>query len=76
MTSGAAARGREGLQQGFLAEPLPQRSAASLRVCATLPAWDTRQTSPLVVPTFGGSRLSFFGTHLEAERPGSGRRLV
>ena len=76
MTSDAAARAREGLQQGFLAEPLPQRLAASLRACATLPAGDTRSTSLLVVPTFGGSRLSFFCSPLEAERPGSGRCLV
>jgi hypothetical protein len=74
MTSGAAARAREGLQQGFLAQPLSQR-LATLRASATLPAWDTRPTSPLVAPTFGGSRL-FFCICLEAERPGSGRRLV
>jgi hypothetical protein len=74
MTRDAAARAREGLQQGFLAEPLPQR-LASLRACATLLAWDTRPTPP------GGSdlrRLSplFFCIPLEAECLGSGRRLV
>jgi hypothetical protein len=50
MTSDAAARAREGLQQGFSAEPLFQRLAASLRACATFPAWDTRPTSLLVGP--------------------------